>query len=377
MTARDGSMTARRHPLDLVDVLATARTHAAAGAAANRLYPAVVAQLGVHRLGKLFLPASLGGHDLSLPEACEVLSEVAEADGAAGWAVMIGTGPNWFAGHMDDALAAAVFGPAHSFVAGSGKVGRAERVAGGHRVSGTWHWCSGAPWATWFTFLAQEAGEGAAPPFAIAVPAAEVAIDEASWRSRGLAATASCNAMLDGTFVPDGHRFHLDPSGPRRDEPIFRVPFAAFAEATMAAVALGIGRRLLGELAALARSKVPSFATDVLAHQAVAQDRFARATASLRSAESWWRSEVARLWEAAASGGGTAEPAMLVDHQLACVHAAQVVAGAANALEPLAGMDALPVDDALGRVLADARAAGRNAVIAEARFADAGAALLR
>ena len=65
-------MTARRHPLDLVDVLATARTHAAAGAAANRLHPAVVAQLGVHRLGKLFLPASLGGHDLSLPEACEV-----------------------------------------------------------------------------------------------------------------------------------------------------------------------------------------------------------------------------------------------------------------------------------------------------------------
>ncbi|MGD9751267.1 MAG: hypothetical protein AB7W59_09755, partial [Acidimicrobiia bacterium] len=75
--------------------------------------------------------------------------------------------------------------------------------------------------------------------------------------------------------------------------------------------------------------------------------------------------------------GGAIEPATLVDHQLACVHTAQVVAGAANALEPLAGMDALPVDDDLGRVLADARAAGRNAVIAEARFADAGAALLR
>lgn len=369
-------MTARRHPLEIDDVLAAARTHAAEGAAANRLDPAVVTQLRAHRLGKLFVPPTLGGHGLSLPAACEVMAELAEADGAAGWAVMIGTGPNWFAGHMDDALATAVFGPADSFVAGSGKIGNAHRSEGGHRVTGTWQWCSGAPWASWFTFLACEPGKGA-EPFVVAVPAAEVALDEASWRPRGLAATASCDASLQATFVPAAHEFVVAGSGPARPEPIFRVPFASFAEATMAAVAVGIGRRLLDEFAALARVKTPSFATTALSEQPVTQDRFARSAASLRAAEAWWREQVEALWLAIVEADGAVEPHVLVDHQLACVQAVATVAAAADALDPLTGMSALPVDDDLGRVLADARAAGRNAVVAGARFTEAGAALLR
>jgi hypothetical protein len=48
----------------------------------------------------------------------------------------------------------------------------------------------------------------------------------------------------------------------------------------------------------------------------------------------------------------------------------------ADLLRPLTGMTSLPVGSTLGRVLADAEAIGRNAVVGEARLPEIGGALL-
>jgi alkylation response protein AidB-like acyl-CoA dehydrogenase len=322
----------------------------------------------------LYLPADLGGLGADLPAACEVIAELSAADAAAGWALMIGAGPNWFAGSMPAPLAEEVFGRSDGLVAGSGTPGRARPVAGGHRVSGRWRWCSGAPWVGWFTF-AVEAGEGAA---VVAVPAGDVELDPGSWQVRGLAATASLDVALPEVFVPAERLFRVDEAAPQRDEPIFRVPFRSFAETTMAAVAVGLSRHLLDEFAALARAKTPMLAGDRLAAQPLTRDRFARATALVRAARVAWAGQVTRLWAAvlAAPAGATLDPGLLADVQLASVHATSCAAAAADLLRPLTGMSTLPQGSQLGQVLADAHAVGHNMVLAEARFADSGAVLL-
>src|SRR4051795_2806376 len=158
-----------------------AEEHAAVGAAAGRLDDAVVAALRDARLFKLYLPGALGGLGLDLVEATDTIARLAEADPAAGWAVMIGAGPNWFADHMAAPLLEEVFGPRDSCVAGSGKVGAAVPDGDEWRVTGRGRWCSGAPWATWFTFNAAVPGGDPVRPFTFAVPATAVTRHADTW----------------------------------------------------------------------------------------------------------------------------------------------------------------------------------------------------
>ncbi len=357
----------------MAEVVDVVDREAAGGARAGRLTEDAVGALRGARMFKLFLPADLGGVGLGLPEAVEVIAGVAEADGAAGWAVMIGAGPNWFAGHMSEDLAARVFGPAESAVAGSGLPGTAVAAADGWRIDGRWRWCSGAPWATWFTFGAAPAD---GPPFTFAVPAGEVALDPGSWDVHGLRATASWDAELRDVAVPAADTFVVDPAAPRRPEPIFRVPFSSFAEASMAAVSVGVTRRVLADFAGLARTKVPSFGTAVLADDPVVRDRLARAEAAARAAARSLAVAVAAVWDAAVADRIAVAASAQLDLQLAACHAVALGAELAAAVRPLAGMSVLDVASPLGRALADAEALTQNAVVAGARFADAGAALL-
>lgn len=356
---------------DLAAACALARTEAAAGAAAGRLSGAVVAALRQARLFKLFLPAELGGLDLPLPEACRLISHVSEADGAAGWAVMIGTGPNWFAGQMAPGLAREVFGPADSAVAGSGSAGLGARVPGGLRVEGRWRWCSGAPWATWFTFnVAVPTGD----MVTVALPADRVRLEGGSWDVTGLRATASLDVSVDGVMVPDSATFVVGAGPPQLPGPLFRVPFLSFAEATMAAVSVGVARRILAEFVELARSKRPTMADRLLgADPAVARD-VARATAAANAAAAGLDAAVEQLWRLCADGDPPGEDAV-IGLRLAACHAAAAAAEIGASLAGHAGMSVLASDSALARAVADAAAARQNAVLAGARLVDAGLAL--
>jgi alkylation response protein AidB-like acyl-CoA dehydrogenase len=352
--------------------LAVVDREAAAGAHDGRLTDAAVAALRGAGLFKLFLPADLGGAERSLPDAVRLMARVAAADGAAGWAVMIGAGPGWFAGQMAPQLAHEVFGPPDSVVAGSGLPGTAVPTDGGWRVDGRWRWCSGAPWATWFTFGAAPAD---GPALVVAVPAADVVLHPDTWDVHGLRATASWDAELRGVVVPAARVFVVEPAGPQRPEPIFRVPFVAFAEASMAAVSLGVARRILDDFADLARTKVPTFGTAVLADDPVVQDRLARVEAAARAGARSFEAAVATVWAAVAEHAAPGDGDLL-DLRLAACHAVAVGAEVAAAVRPWAGMTVVERASRLGRALADAEALTQNAIVGAARFAEAGAALL-
>lgn len=367
-------------------VVERASRYAADGADAGRLDAAVIDALLEARLFKLFLPVDLGGLALTLPDACRVIARVAEADAAAGWAVMIGAGPNWFAGHMSPELSREVFEPAGSVVAGSGLPGSA-RVSddGAWTVTGRWQWCSGAPWATWFTFGALATGptdagatgrEETEEPFVVAVPGVEVLLHPDTWDVNGLRATASWDAELAGVRVTDERTFRINAHHPVRPEPIFRVPFLAFAQATMAAVSVGAARRALAEFVALARTKRPYGSTGLLADDALAADKVGRAAARCRAAARLLSAATEAVW-APCVDGETPSAAALVDLQLAACEAVSAGARSAVALWERAGMSVLPRRSALGRAVVDLRAASQNAVVAAPRFADAGRALLQ
>ncbi len=347
------------------DVLATVSAGAAAGEEAGALTPAAVAALRGAGLFALHQPADLGGLGLVLPDACATIARVAAADGAAGWAAMIGSGPAWFAGSMDPEGAAEVFGSGGA-VAGSGQPGRATPAAGGAwRVTGRWRWCSGAPWAEWFTFNATDPDGSIVT---VALPTADVTVHTDTWDTRGLRATASADASVDDVLVPPHRAFRVG-SAPRRPEPVFHVPFAAFAQATMGAVPVGIARHAVQEAAALAATKVPTHGDRPLADDPLARRTLAGAAAAVAAAEAGLDRATRAVWDAVVAGRVPA-PADQQALALAAVHAARTGTVVASELGILAGMTALDRASTLGRALADLPAAARNALLAEARLAE-------
>jgi alkylation response protein AidB-like acyl-CoA dehydrogenase len=339
---------------------------AAAGEEAGRLTPTAVDALRGAGLFALHQPPDLGGLGLSLPAACRTIATLAEADGAAGWAAMIGAGPAWFAGHMDPDGAAEVFG-AGGAVAGSGQPGRAVPADdGGWRIEGRWRWCSGAPWAEWFTFNAIDPdGE----VVTVAVPAAQVTIHPETWDVRGLRATASCDASVDGAVVPAHRAFRVAEGPPERDEPVFHLGFEAFAQATMAAVPVGLARHAVALAVALAHDKEPTHGSGRLADDPLTRRTLAATAAAVAAAAAGLDAATMAVWEAAVAGEDAPAP-VRAGVRLAAVHATRTGAAAAADLGALAGMSALDRSSVLGRVLADLTAAGRNALLTEARLAE-------
>ena len=56
----------------------------------RRLPPELVAEMHALKLFRLFIPAELGGLETDLLTAARIVEQVAMADGAAGWSLMIG-----------------------------------------------------------------------------------------------------------------------------------------------------------------------------------------------------------------------------------------------------------------------------------------------
>ncbi|MDK8183656.1 acyl-CoA dehydrogenase [Paenibacillus sp. UMB4589-SE434] len=206
-------------------------------------------------LFKMFVPEQLGGRMADLPEALRIFEESAWIDGSFGWTVTIGAGGGFFVPFMEPGVCQSLFSEPAAVIAGSGyPSGRATAVEGGYRVSGTWKYCSGARHATMFTANAlievasdeTESADASPVMRAFTFMPDQVQI-ESDWDAFGLKATDSHTIRVEQAFVPVERTFSLvEPYGAYQ-HPTYRYPFPAFAAATFAAVALGIGRHFLDE----------------------------------------------------------------------------------------------------------------------------------
>ena len=113
------------------------------------LPPDVVATLREMGVFWLKTPTELGGTPLEPLDFCDVMEELAYADPATAWMVMVGNGGTGTAGGwLPDAGARRVFTPGRPrpLVVGTpGPRGAGRPVAGGFLVSGRWGFASGRP----------------------------------------------------------------------------------------------------------------------------------------------------------------------------------------------------------------------------------------
>src|SRR5438445_2508327 len=260
---------------------------------------------------RMCVPRTCGGSEVEPATMIGVLEAIAEADGSAGWSAMIGTTSGVAAAYLPADAAREIYGRADVVTGGVfAPQGRAVVVDGGYRVTGRWPFASGCEHCAWLMGGSVVVENGAARQLPSGMPDSRLMLFPASdariidtWTVSGLRGTGSHDIAVDDLFVPASRSLSLITDRPRERGPLYAFPVFGLLALGIAAVALGIARRALDELVALAGAKTPTGSRRLLAERPVIQAEVARAEATLGAARAILAETVGGAWQAATGDG--------------------------------------------------------------------------
>ena len=351
---------------------------------ARRLPEAFVRAFDEAGLFRLCIPRSLGGPELPLGDLVGVLETLAAGDASAAWCAMIASTTSALAAWLEPAAARELF-TAPGAVSGGvfAPSGRARRAPGGFRVEGRWSFGSGCQHCTTLLGGCLVTGESGAPELAdggrpdirlLFFPAAQVEIHD-TWHVAGLNGTGSHDIAVRDHFVPEAHGVSLISGRRARAARSIASPSSACWRWVSRASSLGIARRAIDELAALATRKTPALAQRRLAERGTAQIAVAEAEGALGGARSFLLAAIDEVWERVASGGSVG----LAERARVRIAAANAVRGAARAVDrmyELGGGSSIYLSNPLQRCFRDVHVVTQHASVAAGSLELAGRALL-
>lgn len=245
-------------------------------------------------------PKRFGGYEMNLDDFYRVVIEVARGCPDTGWWFALGTGHAAQIGsYFSERAQAEIFGLRPNFQSPWSFVANkptAEKVEGGYRVSGTWYYCSGIPYASHFmgnmALPATENGQGQ-PMLTVVVPEGSFTRLDNWGELMGMKGSGSHGVVLDDVFVPDHMTFRFDGAagidGPTvgaalHGNPLYGGLFAAFAEGGLAAMATGLAYAALDEYEELIATKTTPGTATLRAYNPDYQRSYGQAVALADSA---------------------------------------------------------------------------------------------
>jgi len=187
-----------------------------------------------------------------------------------------------------------------------------------------------------------------------------------TWHTGGLRGTGSHDFEVSDAFVPEGRSVLLG-AKPRCAGPLYRFPVFGLLALGVCAVTLGISRRALDELVALAGAKLPSGSSRNLASRPVVQRQVGEAEAALRSARAYVYGAVDAAWQIA-SRGESLPLETRADLRLAAVNAAWSAARAVDLAYHAAGGTSVYDASPLSRCFRDIHVATQHIMVAQPIF---------
>jgi alkylation response protein AidB-like acyl-CoA dehydrogenase len=219
------------------------------GAELGHLTGPAIAALHESGVFRMSIPADLGGYEVSPRQGIEIIETIATADASAAWVVMalqLATGVT-AAYQAEEATAHLFGGDATPLMAGQGnRMGKATQVDGGHLLSGSWSFASGLPHATHIHTGGQVVQTGEKRIFTFPKNQATV-VD--NWNVIGLKATGSIDYSCEDVFVPESYSWPLVTKSPVHGGAYYRVGLGTMGGIAHGGWALGVGRRMLNDLA--------------------------------------------------------------------------------------------------------------------------------
>ena len=324
-------------------------------------------QLAGLGLFRLFLPAALGGPELSALEFLEVVEAAAGLDGTIGWLVGNGGGMGRAGAYLPADSAREIFDDPLAFVVSStAAAGRAVRVSGGYTVTGRWPFGSGSPHGTWFSpvCVVHEGDQATGEMIFVYVPRCNVVLHD-NWKVSGLCATGSVDFEFHEVFVPDrfAHAFQPEPTQPGT---LYRIPTRSIFPWTVATVPLGIAAGAIDDFVGMAGSTGRSGDSAPLAEREIVQSQLGQIEARTAASRAYLRHTMDTLHDAVEAGSNLEAPQ--AEFRLACTFASQSALWAIDLLTEMAGAVAIRRTCPLERRERDARAAAKHVAMSPAAY---------
>lgn len=320
----------------------------------------------------------LGGPELPILDQLDVLEELAFADGAAGWCGMINSDGGYLTAFLDADVARKLYPTMDEPTSAiANPTGQAKDMGDHYLVNGQWAFASGSPHCAWFFFNclvtdpdgAMRPGPNDLPAMRmVAVPAAEVEILD-TWRTTGLAGTASNDVRVADVRVPAERTLSLLDGPPRDPAPLYRWRWTFFAN--LAAVPLGIARAALEEAKQVAATKVSFPALTLAREDPHVQLSIGKAEALVRSARAYMYDSCGVYWDAVCAGRDPTDDEWR-DVRLAMIYAAQAGKDAAGMLYDALGTTGVYRTSPLDRQLRDLTTLAQHVLTQTKTYAAAG-----
>jgi 3-hydroxy-9,10-secoandrosta-1,3,5(10)-triene-9,17-dione monooxygenase len=236
-------------------------------------------------------PARWGGGEVSLIDFVDAMLELSRVSPAAGWvAGVIGVHP-WQLALFDDAAQRELWSEDAATMHSSSynPTGKAEKVAGGYKVSGRWSFSSGCDHCRGVMLGAicgsrEVAGKPVRDFRSFLLRRDQYQIDD-NWHVAGLQGTGSKDIVVAEAFVPEYRsQSHFDyatnlplPGQKLNDGPLYRLPWSVVFHMALASATLGSARGFVELWIAHTRDRTLSFGGRA-ADDALMQKRLAEAT---------------------------------------------------------------------------------------------------
>jgi alkylation response protein AidB-like acyl-CoA dehydrogenase len=308
-------------------------------------------------------PREVGGSELALLDVLDVFEEVARADGSAGWCLMAAASAvGYFGAYGGDDFVDGLFADGIPLVAGQfAPNGTAVRESGGYRITGRYQFGSGLHYAEWvgagFLVPPPDGSDAAAEYRFAIVPRDQVEL-RGNWDVLGLQSTASFDYAIDGVLAPEQASFLFAAPTRRRGGPIFELGVMVLTAAGHTGFALGLARRALDELMAVAKTKVRMGAGSFLKDSERFLVSLGELESRFRSCRSWARQSFEKAEETAIRTLRV-DPAEATGVRQATVHATTEAVAIIHQAYLLAGTTALRAGP-LERCFRDIHAASQH-----------------
>lgn len=331
--------------------------------------PAEIADaLKAHGFAHLWLPASLGGPEMSPADCIEVIEALAKIDGTIAWCAASATNGSRLIGFVPEPARKLFIG--RGALSGSDKPnGYALREGTGWRINGRWAFASfvrysdfvGAPCVEFDENGNIESGPDGQPVIRMAIIPTKAVHILPTWKATGLIASGSHEFACEHVWIPSEQMvdFTAFSSAPVEAGPLYRLPFLSAFGIGHVGVPLGIAAGSIAAFCELAQTKTPFLTNSLLRDQSEAQRVVAHAHALLQSARALVFAEVDALWRSVQSGNHP-EPKQRASLRLALSHAATTAKIVVDLMYTQAGSSAMLADSALGAQLRDAWSVGQH-----------------
>lgn len=281
-------------PVDRARSLFSSIEQHAERAEQERTLPAeLVRELADEGLFRFVLPTELGGEAAGYLDAIEAWEEISRADGSAGWTVMAnGSGAAAAAAFLSDEAVEKIFGGDPAATVGGQFAPRGQGIPedGGYRITGSYSFGSGSGHSRYVSagFMPLKGGQPTIRPDGLPemrvgfVPREQVQFTD-GWHVMGLRGTGSFDYEVRDVLIPEGFSFPLFGAERKRGHAVYEQGMMPMTAAGHASWALGVGRRALDELRAIATSRQRMGDPTALAGKPTFQKGYIEAEARLRA----------------------------------------------------------------------------------------------